>query len=54
MTAGRVCATPLAAGEPVELGEGTGPSDHALATKAARLAVLDAVLGFLAKNDPAG
>ena len=44
----------LAAGKPVELVEVTGPSDHALATRDARLAVLEAVLGFLAKNDPAG
>jgi len=44
----------LAAGKPVELVEVAGPSDHALATHDARLAVLQAVLGFLAKNDPAG
>lgn len=43
-----------AAGKSADLVEVTGPSDHALKTKAARLAVLQAVLGFLAKNDPAG
>ena len=44
----------VAAGKPAELVEVAGPSDHALTTKASRLAVLQAVLGFLAKNDPAG
>jgi dienelactone hydrolase len=42
-----------AAGKPVELVEVPGPSDHALATRDARLAVLNAVVGFLANNDPA-
>ena len=43
----------LAAGKPVELVELKGSTDHALATKANRLAVLQAVLDFLAQNDPA-